>query len=401
MMAASASAPASEQGHLPQKPRANRRLQKLLSIVILLIAISAVSLTNEAMNSDDIILQVLSQTDLMPAQTNKNGSNESSSSLSSAAAQRYVIVYEPYGYASMKDDSGENGFMRYLFRACFYEYRLPRAFLKVSRFKEELTSKESKELMFRAGVKKPPRGWKPFAKNRNVFLEEPYRDKRIDRLFKRSHGKIIMGLVAGILSMLGLVFLCGSLHYYEDYNHTNNGSSNSIKRAVMNIITRCNNHIRSRLPNTITSSPLWIALWRLFRTPAMLGSWLAVLVGAMATAACMPAVAVGTLLQDGAFCGRRCASSLESTADLEVDACIERCLPGNGAKLAVLASCLWFLVLVLVAGIAVVSVISARKPSVSSSLSKRWWWWNDVCLPLAIRTEQLCPRTLPRSMHTQ
>ena len=384
-------------------PPANRSLQKLLSTVILLIAVSAVALTNAAMTSDDVILQVLSQTELVQpgqTQTDSDQKNSDPDGSSSSSSPRNVIVHEPYGYVSLKDDSGENGYARYLFRACFYEYRLPRAFERVSRFKEELTSKESREIMFRAGAKKPPRGWKPFAPDRNVFLEEPYRDKYIDLVFKGSHRKIIMGLVAGILSMLGLAFLCGSFHFYEDSNNRAanngpNGDNRTAKHAVTATKKRgCN---RVRCPN----SPLWNALWRLLRTPALLGRLLAFLVGAMATAACMPAVAVGTLLQNGRFCGRRCASSLEPTADLEIDACIERCLPGNGAKLAVLASCLWFLALVLVAGVTVVSVISARKPSVSSSLSKRWWWWNDVCLPLAIRTEQLCPRTLPRSMHTQ
>lgn len=375
---------------------ANHRVQKLFLVVILLIAFTAISLTHAATKSDEMIFQVLSQTELVLAQSNINNSKKESSP---SPTQRHAIVHEPYGYAIMKDDTDKNGWRRYLFRACFYEYRLPRAFLKVSRYREVLTDEESKEIMYRAGVTKRPLFWNPFAANRNVFLEEPYRDKTIDWLFTYSYCEIITGLLAGVLAVLGLAFLCRSIQYYEGYNHLN--LINAKHTVTTTKTTDFSIRTGVRCPKRITSSSLCNTLCRWFRTPVILGRLLLGLTAMMATATILPAVAVGTLLHNDTLCGRRCASSLESKDVLEVDACIEKCVPGEGAKLALQASCLWLFASLLVGGVTFVSVISARAPSVSSSLSKRWWWWNDICLPLAIREEQLCPRSLPHSIHSQ
>jgi hypothetical protein len=121
-----------------------------------------------------------------------------------------------------------------------------------------------------------------------------------------------------------------------------------------------------------------------------------ILVGLLAVAGVMPAVAIAMLLRNDEFCGNRCASSsLNASVVLEVDACIEQCSLGKGGKFAILASCLWFLVLLMVLVVAAISIIVAKTPLPSLSRKR---WWDDVYLPLAIRSEQLYhPPALPSS----
>ena len=352
---------------------AKTRAQVIFSNLVLLLAISAVISTVLATTSGDVILQVLSQTELVPVQTNGQAS--------SSKNNRVAIVYEPYGYVSLKDDTGKAGFLRFLSHASFYEYRLPRAILKVSQHKEELTLKQSEELQFRAGLRKLPKGWNPSASGRNIFLDEPYRDKTIDRLFKRSHAKINTGLLFGSLSVVGLLLLSGRICQ---------GGSNHRRRSIC---ARCFHRPRIWFSKAISSS-VWNGLWK----PNILVTAIAImiLVGLLAVAGVMPAVAIIMLLRNDGFCGNRCASSsLNASVVLEVDACIEQCSLGKGGKFAILASCLWFLVLLMVLVVAAISIIVAKTPLPSLSRKK---WWNDVCLALAIRSEQLYnPPALPLS----
>jgi hypothetical protein len=351
------------------KAAVNRKAHRILSKLVLLLAVLAVISTVLATTSRDVILQVLSQTELVPVQNNQATKNNSNN--------RAAIVHEPYGYVSIKDDTGKAGFLRYLSHASFYEYRLPRAFLKVSQHKEELTLEESEELQFRAGLRKRPQGWDPSSsEQRNVFLDEPYRDKTIDRLFKRSHRKINTSLVVGILSLLGLVILGGRLHIT---NHT----------------TACSNRPRIWVLKVASLLPIWNGCLTRYhgKIPTVFALALAILFGLIAVAGAMPAAAITMLLHNDAFCGHRCASSsLDLSTVLEVDACINGCALGRGGEFAVVASCLWLLVLLLVGTVAAISVVAAM-PSVSPSLSRRKWW-IDFCLPLAIQLEPLYPQTL-------
>lgn len=379
------------------KAAVNRKAQRILSKIVLLLAILAVVSTVLATISGDVILQVLSQTELAPVQNNDRQEQQQQPPLppqqqANNNSNRVAIVHEPYGYVSIKDDTGKDGFFRYLSHASFYEYRLPRAFLKVSQHKEELTLDESKELLFRAGLRKRPKGWEPSSENRNVFLDEPYRDKTIERLFKKSHRKINTSLMVGFLSLLGLVFLGGRIH---NTKHTTKRTTTTTLQII--ICAACSNWPRAWVSKVASSLPVWNGLKRhINKIPMVFALALAIIFGLIAVAGTMCATAITMLLHNDGFCGQRCASSsLDTSTVLEVDACIDGCVLGRGGKLAIAASCLWFLVLVLVVTVAGISAF-ATMPSVSPSLS-RLKWWNDFCLPLAIRPEQLCPQVLPMS----
>lgn len=348
----------------------NRRAQRIFSNLVLALSISALISTLLATISGNVVSQVLSQTELVDGKAKKK-------------SNQVAIVHEPYGYVSIKDDTGKPGFLRFLSLASFYEYRLPRAILKVSQHKEVLTLKEGEELQFRAGLRKRPKGWDPSLSDRNVFIDEPYRDKTVDRLFKRSHVKINIALVVGFLSVVALLFLNGRITK-RDAN---------AKRPTLGGVC-C---YRPRIwMSKVVSSPVGSFLWRHSEVVGLLV--LTVFIVLLAVAAIMPAAAIVMLLQNDVFCGKRCASSsLDALAILEVDACIESCVLGKGGNFAVLASCLWFLVVLMVVGIAAISLIEAKLPKLALALSSRTWW-NTVCLPLAIRSEDLFPSlSLPLS----
>ena len=248
--------------------------------------------------------------------------------------------------------------------------------MKVSQHKEELTLKESEELQFRSGLKQRPKGWDPSLSDRNVFVDEPYRDKTIDRLFKRSHVKINTSLVVGILSVVGLLFLSDRIKGVTGYN---------AKRLTLR--GACFHRPRiwiSKAAGSILGTFLRKELRQDSKVVATFA--LAILVCLVAVAGAMPAAAIAMLLKNDSFCGKRCASSLlDASVDLKVDACIEGCLLGTGGKFAVLASCLWFLVLLLILAIATISVAAAKLPS--SSLSRRQCW--NIFLQLAVSPEEL------------
>lgn len=358
------------------KPKAaNRRAHRILSNLILLMSVSAVILTVLATTSGDVVLQVLSQTELVPQEKGNT-------------TQKFVTVREPYGYVSIKDDTGKAGFWRFLSSAAFYEYRLPRAFLKISQHRENLTHEESEELQFMAGVRKRPKGWEP-SKNRNVFLDEPYRDKTADRLFKRSHRKINTSLVVGFLSLIGLLVVIGQII------PPNQQSKHTIISLLQRIGTACCKLPRLWVSN-LAGSPTWNNI--IFSMMAILPALLfAALVSGITVAAVAAASAITVLVRNDDFCGHKCASSAPDITKelLEVDACIEFCVLGNGGKFAMTASALWFLVLFLVGTVSVVSAVS-MVPPLSSSLAGRRWW-NVMCLPLAIRPDELHPLALPLS----
>mmetsp|Transcript_18013 Transcript_18013/g.44833 ORF Transcript_18013/g.44833 Transcript_18013/m.44833 type:complete len:365 (-) Transcript_18013:66-1160(-) len=342
---------------------AKSRAQRTFSKLLLVLSASALLSTLLAKTSGDIVLQVLSQTELV--QTNRQAKTNSST-------HRIAINHEPYGYVSIKDDTGKPGALRFLSRASFYEYRLPRAILRVSQHKEELTLEESEELQFRSGLIKRPWFWDPSLSDRNVFVDEPYRDKNIDRLFKWSNININTSLVVGILSVVGLLFLSDRINGVAGYN-----------TKCLTLHDACCH--RPRIWISKAAGSLLGTFLRKDRK-VLVAFALKILVGLVAVAGVMPATAIAMLLNNDTFCGKRCASSsLDASVDLQVDACIEGCLLGKGGKFAVLASCLWFLVLLLILAIASISFAAAKLSS--SSLSRRQRW--NTFLPLAISPEQL------------
>lgn len=340
----------------------HNRAQRIYALVVLLLSILAVHSTILATTSEDVVYQILSQKQLVQASNTTNS--------------RVAIVEEPYGYVFIKDDTGKPGYLRYLSQATFYEYRLPRAFLKISQHREKLTLKESEELQFRAGVRKRPEGWDPSKQERNIFIDEPYRDKVVDRLFKRSHQKLNVSVVMGTLAVMGILFL-------------------NI-RISMN--PRCENSSRryklcARLLSPpkvwiskVLASPLWNGLWN---RNTLVATFIVAIVGGLVMASgTMSALSITMLLFNDSFCGKQCASSsLDTLENLEVDACIEGCALGRGGRYVALASCLWLVVLLLILAAIAISIMVSKAKSFPNLSRKRWW--NVIFLPLAIRPDQL------------
>lgn len=376
----------------------NRNAQRTLFRVMLLLAVWAVISTVISTTSGNVIFQVLSQTQLVQAAAQTSSKH--------IAKNATVIVHEPYGYVSVEDDIRMRGRMRYLYTAAFYEYRLPRAVLKDSLHRENITIEESKELLFKAGFRKRPKDWKPTAlsSNRSVFLDEPYRDRTIDRIFKRSHRMMNTGLMTGILAVLGLVVLTcmiGSGSNESGYSKKERHKPTTTMSLLQTLYRdhfRCPKKAGDWL-SIIASKKISKPFVRCIRTPLVV---LVIVIGLMIVAAINPASAIVLLRFNNVFCGKQCASSsLSSKTTIEIDACIETCVLGTGGKFALLASGTWFLVLVLVVALTIISAL-ARMPKASSYLSKKKVW-NKYCLLLAIKPEQLFsfPRRVLPSLHEQ
>ena len=90
---------------------ANRRAQRMFSKLLLVLSISALLSTLLATTSGDVVVQVLSQTELV--QIDRQAKTNSST-------HQIAINHEPYGYVSIKDDTGKPGFLRFLSLASFY-----------------------------------------------------------------------------------------------------------------------------------------------------------------------------------------------------------------------------------------------------------------------------------------
>ena len=343
----------------PPTTLSSNRAQILFARVVLLLSILAFYSTSLAAKSEDVLYQVLSQKEL---------SNATSSS------DKTVIVQEPYGYVFIKDDTGKPGYLRFLSQATFYEYRLPRAFLKVSQHRETLTLEEAEDLQFKAGVRMRPEGWDPSTLGRNIFIDEPYRNKIVDRLFKRSHQKLNISMGMGSLSMLAILFL------YIRISMTREHSKKCSKLCAL-LCSRPIGWIAKAL-----SSPLWNGLWN---RNLLAATFVVAMVGGLVMASgTMAASSITMLLFNDAFCGKQCAStSLGSPESLEVDACIEGCVLGSGGKYAVVASCLWLLVLLLLGSVVAISIIGSKAKSFPNLSRKRWW--TVFFLPLAIRSDQI------------
>lgn len=333
----------------------NNRAQRIYALVVLLLSILAVHSTILATTSEDIVYQILSQKELVQASNTTNS--------------KVAVVEEPYGYVFIKDDTGKPGYLRYLSQATFYEYRLPRAFLKISQHREKLTLKESEELQFKAGVRKSPEGWDPSKQERNIFIDEPYRDKVVDRLFKRSHQKLNVSVVMGTLAVLGILFL--------------NIRISSPRRSKLCALlwSRPKVWISKAL-----SSQMWNGLWN--RNTLVATIIVAIVGGLVMASGTTSALSITMLLFNDAFCGKQCAStSLNTLENLEVDACIEGCALGRGGRYVVLASCLWLVVFLLILAAFAISIIVSKAKSFPTLSRKRWW--NVIFLPLAIRPYQL------------
>ena len=248
-------------------------------------------------------------------------------------------------------------------------------------------------------------------KDRNVFLDEPLKDRRVHRLFARSYKTVTVGLVVGILSMLGLIFVDRKMHNTTATatnkkagatNHINGSSSSSsssnsnyrgcgtpIHKALASALARCS----SSLPFD-GKHLLWL------KRPIVIVHLVVVaLLASIALAGVLSSLSIRTLLRSRLFCpGHGCASSLLlPTTLLEVDACIDGCLLGEGGKLIAIASRLWFLDLVFVSAIVFVTEITLLSSSSGETLSRlsRKWWWKAFCLPFAVRQDKLYQLVLP------
>lgn len=347
------------------------RFQGIIFVLVLVASVSAIVLTTQTFVSRDILRQVLSQRDEATRQT--------------------ITNEEPYGYVSIADDTGKSGFWRFLSHAAFYEYRLPRGILKVSQHQEELTAEQAQELQFAAGLRKRPTNW-TLSEKRNIFLDEPYRDKTVDRLFKRSKKRMVTSLVLGMVSCAILLYCAirlqnATITTTATFKENSSGHDDDDVDAIEHdgeerTIRRC-----TRIRTNVGSFRKW---YQRQNRMVIAATGTIVLLGSMTASGLLASSALHVLLQDDTFCPtHRCASSfLDDTTLLEFDACIETCIIGSGGQRAQTAARLWRLCVLLVVVIAGITATALPSSAYRPSLWKQSWW-RIACLPLALSPDQI------------
>eukprot|EP00536_Pseudo-nitzschia_multiseries_P003903 jgi/Psemu1/284721/fgenesh1_pg.62_\ len=384
--------------------------QPVFLLWVLLAALAAVCLTICATTSDDVVRQVLRQ-----EESKSKSTKQEKRKTAAAAAAVLRIEEESYGYRFFPDDSSQPG--RVLSHAAFYEYKLPRAFLKVSRHSEELTPEQALALQVRAGLRQNPTQTANSNSNattdgsksnknsnhlfptRNIFLDEPYRDKDVDRWFKRSHRRLNTALTTGILSLVAMIGVVWRLlavgkgaktttaayhhhhhhhHHHDVEEHSPPGSSNSNKTLPSSYV--------------VWLVPVLVAVLLVVSLAVAAGNALAAL-----------RILRRARTSDGShFCPHItvCASSNEDHLEdetvarapdfefeFEFDACIEGCVHGHGGRLAVAAAILWGLCGVAIAALRVCATGRFARPDASAGASvdddvddedatSLWWWWT-------------------------
>lgn len=359
------------------RPSATKQ-QTTISSIILLLALLAIIFTLISTQSCDIVRQVLLQKEMLP-QHNIPAASTSAVQQQQQRRQLYTVE-ESYGFVWRKDDTGTSCGAH----AAFYEYRLPRAFLIKSQHKEELTVEEAEELQFKSGLRKRIKRENRNS-SRNLFLDEPNRDKSMDGLFKRSSRKIIIGLAGGSFSFLGLAYIVYVVVFCSRSTELDN--SNDPNSSSKHKLLRNSHYARNKIKTLLLTSP-WCGWLRKNSILLVLG----VTIICMIITVRQLSSSTLTILRDDTFCPKtpRCASSLMTgtpSSLLEVDACMEGCVLGIGGKLIMIATVLWMLILIATVAITVITTLAISSSSNATTLSRRRWW-RTYCLQFAIQQAQ-------------